>query len=278
MAQQIPLIYFSVSPTRSPKMNASELVWCRQKIERAKQHVDDLNAVHKTFAASKPYEIVPKYNTESKQLLLVFECAPIPPRCSLLIGEILYQLRSALDHLVRKLVIQAGGTPNSLTQFPIYKIKRGPGFTYESRGTQVIKGVSSSAAKKIEELQPFQASTAPEDDPLWQIHELNNIDKHRFLITTRACLGKGNFHLKFDPPIPDGVKASSMQGEIIENGTIFMSLSPIRPTKVQINGHLSVEIVLNETSLPINQPIVPLLAQFCDYVCGVIDSFDQEFS
>jgi len=120
-------------------------------------------------------------------------------------------------------------------------------FTYESRGTQVIKGVSSSAAKKIEELQPFQASTAPEDDPLWQIHELNNIDKHRFLITTRACLGRGNFHLKFDPPIPDGVKASSMQGEIIENGTIFMSLSPIRPTKVQINGRLSVEIVLNET-------------------------------
>ena len=83
-------------------------------IKRANQHVHDLNAVYKTFAASNPYKIVPQYNTESKQLSLVFECVPIPPECSLLIGEALYHLRSVLDHIVWKLVIQAGRIPNSL--------------------------------------------------------------------------------------------------------------------------------------------------------------------
>ncbi len=43
------------------------------------------------------------------------------PYFSVVVGDVIHNLRSALDHLAWQLVILDGGQPNDSTQFPIYE-------------------------------------------------------------------------------------------------------------------------------------------------------------
>ena len=76
----------------------------------------------------------------------------------LLAGEILYQLRSSLDHLVHQLVILSGNAKklnNSRRhQFPIFERKA----DYDKRAGGMIDGVSKNIANLVEEQQPIRPS------------------------------------------------------------------------------------------------------------------------
>lgn len=45
-----------------------------------------------------------------------------------------------------------------------------------------MKGMRADAKKAIDDLKPYRGGNAA----LWQLHELNNIDKHKFLLTGGA--------------------------------------------------------------------------------------------
>lgn len=105
-----------------------------------------------------------------------------------IIGEILYDLRSALDHLACALVPK----PNPRTEFPIFRKKDGPdGFlTKAPAKLPRLQQGKPDAWDIIEQLQPYQGAGRggdPERDPLWVLHQLNIIDKHRYpLVSTTA--------------------------------------------------------------------------------------------
>ncbi len=50
---------------------------------------------------------------------------------------------------------------------------------YNSYAAGKVKGMPASAIAAIDATKPYRGG----NDVLWQIHRLNNIDKHRFLIT-----------------------------------------------------------------------------------------------
>lgn len=98
---------------------------------------------------------------------------PLPLRLSVLLGELLHNLRSGLDHVAWQLVLANGGTPNKKTSFPVL-VKR------KNAPLQIVGGISTQAAALAGDLQPYNnASGAPEEDPLHVLSTLNNIDKHR---------------------------------------------------------------------------------------------------
>ena len=99
------------------------------------------------------------------------------------LGEIFYNLRSALDHLVWQLVLANGKTPGRDNSFPI--IKNEDDWQTQKTGKRwMLKGVSQSAEDTIQCLQPytggiyFQFNVAA----FRALHSLYNIDKHRHLI------------------------------------------------------------------------------------------------
>ena len=100
----------------------------------------------------------------------------VPIEYSIRLGEIVYNLRSALDQLVWQLVHANYKAPSHRNEFPI--------FDDESRFNNVVKtklaGVSQQSLAIIKEMQPFRK------DDKWSalktVHSLCNIDKHRSVI------------------------------------------------------------------------------------------------
>ncbi len=93
---------------------------------------------------------------------------------SIRVGEIAYNLRSALDHLVWQLVRHNQEAPTRQNEFPIFICER----RYQEEKKRKLRGVGLASASAIESLQPYHShSTA--GTHLWMLHLICNIDKHR---------------------------------------------------------------------------------------------------
>lgn len=95
---------------------------------------------------------------------------------SIRVGEIAYNLRSALDHLIGQMVCHNGETPNPQNEFPIFICER----EYRKAKGRKLHGVGHGTADSIESLQPYHGNSAV-GGHLWMLHLICNIDKHRHL-------------------------------------------------------------------------------------------------
>ena len=94
----------------------------RAKIDRADEVAQNLNAEIDAFLRTNPnpYRIVGQLRNSNREYVFTgFGELVIPIRFSVLVGEVMYQLRTALAHLVSALVTAHGGTPSDKHQFPI---------------------------------------------------------------------------------------------------------------------------------------------------------------
>lgn len=101
-----------------------------------------------------------------------------PDEWSLLVGDIVHNARSALDHLAWRLVESCGATPTEHTSFPITDAPD----SYSNRLRADLKGTTPEVRAAVKGLAPWKTG----DRKLWQLHKLNIIDKHRLLIPVGA--------------------------------------------------------------------------------------------
>ncbi len=155
------------------------------KLERAEQHITDLQIEVETLLNAAPYRTI---TDEDPEELRAFDNMlagiVIPPRISILAGEAIHQTRSALDHLASELVLANHGTISNETQFPIYPYRPSTekeSAPYERR----MQGMTISAKALIDTLQPCNGPD-PDDHPLTILKRLNNRDKHRALLVAIA--------------------------------------------------------------------------------------------
>lgn len=149
----------------------------RTKFDRAQLHVQTLAEYLKAYRDSSPFRIDTKRQTETRRLVYyVGHIEPTPHTVPILIGDCLSCLRSALDHLAFQLYLSNGGTwPGKHVSFPIFG-SRGDYINGKGRS---LKGIASEAILAIDALKPYKGG----NDTLWQLNELNNIDKHRMVFT-----------------------------------------------------------------------------------------------
>ena len=118
---------------------------------------------------------------------------PIPLIISILVGEIIYNLRSALDYLVYELAQLDSKQIKEGTQFPIEDCSK----LFGRRRNTFLKGVSDKHVADIERLQPYNGC-----DWTRILRGLSNPDKHRHL-----TLGSTSFSMTFANPFQSGTKA-----------------------------------------------------------------------
>jgi hypothetical protein len=124
--------------------------------------------------------------------------APDPPLLwSVMCGNIVHNLRSALDHLVWQMVlangIQAPKTGSRGNAFPIKVTPPGKGETFASIYAKngKLAGVHPDHIALIEEFQPYKViphGASANEHPLALLDELWQIDKHRHLHFTSFIL------------------------------------------------------------------------------------------
>jgi len=152
------------------------LVLLRIKIERAKKHFRDLEAeLGKTRGRTRD-TLYAEQEPNSLQSLYRRDLPVYTLDVLAISGDLIHNLRSALDHLAYHLVMaETDGTPSRRAAFPIAKDRA----TYESDKAGKVEGVRPEAIEVIDGFRPYNGGS----DVLWRIHELDNIDKHRYVFT-----------------------------------------------------------------------------------------------
>jgi hypothetical protein len=168
-------------PVRANPMSTSnKLIDGRLKVEWAKAKIVDLNNSLKAFFSTKPYKVGRKRDPQTRKPIYYVESVALTPiELSSLAGNIVHDLRSALDYLAFELfnssTTKPVGANESKIQFPI-----GDSLAdYQSKCSRQVKGIDPSAVKAFDALDPYQGGNGHQ---FWVLHRLDNIDKHRRLV------------------------------------------------------------------------------------------------
>jgi hypothetical protein len=158
----------------------------RGKIARAKRHLAELKEVTERAVHPDSYETPREDDGEiGKYIYRVYGVPAIDPKWSVITGDVLFNLRSALEHLAWQLVLLDGGTPTDETKFPILKSPPNKG------GVPVPVQLKPKISRAdildaLDRSQPYRRlNGTPQEfwsSQLWALNELHNIDKHRLLL------------------------------------------------------------------------------------------------
>jgi hypothetical protein len=145
------------------------------KREWAEHHIQNLEAALLKFRQSDPCGIATKNDPETGDLTYYVSRVPvIPVEIPLIIGDILHNLRCSLDYLASGLV--GGSRMSSDAKFPIRSTSAND---WEVSGLRMVRGASQEALEVLRRLRPYEGG----DPRFVTLQTLNNIDKHRLLLT-----------------------------------------------------------------------------------------------
>ena len=163
------------------------------KLRRAQHHLQCLETEVQGWLDGDHHTVVTKRDRKRRGYWVVLASAePVPYEpFGLLIGDALQNLRSGLDHvayrLAERFTIPLPPDVAEESEFPIFgdmdrKGNSGVGQTlFQRAGLPKIRGADPRAQTIIESLQPYHRGNDFRTHPLWKLHELSRIDKHRLL-------------------------------------------------------------------------------------------------
>lgn len=158
------------------------------RLERAQGHHDAFNALVSQTFASGAYGVNRETNHDgSKHIYSAVVPEGFVEALSLIISDCLHKLRSALDSLVYGLAeLHMAEVGEVLTDhiakslaFPICDDEASFVGAQKRMRIALLDVVEVGV---VEAHQPYRECDLPEDSPLWSLRELQNIDKHRFLL------------------------------------------------------------------------------------------------
>jgi len=272
----------------------------RVRTARAHQHIQDLDREIREFLNGEPYKVAIKPDPQFPHVPqlrkhYLVSVRPMTTVIPLFAGEAIHNIRIALDYLVNDLV-DIGCTAQNITlskterrqiAFPI--IDTDSPKEYQISRKRKVKGMMQAAIDAIDATKPYKGG----NDLLWKLSQLNNIDKHRFLITVGSQIASFNAprwirrgmarHILEEkgvnvPPdvdlsqilnfsiIPDDRKCPLNEGDELVAG-----FSEILDHDEKMR--FTFDIVFYELGVAECEPILPLLMQFLNYVNDLILSF-----
>ncbi len=188
----------------------------RAKIDRAREHAQALDTESQAFIRSNPYRTTYGTDPNNGDHIWRVEVMRAPPmRLSILVGDVVHNLRSCLDHLVWQLSLTTTPAPYERAEFPIYSVKFDPkrNECFDKRGREKLRDVPILAQKIIESVQPYHMDARR----IWPylhlalIHEISNTDKHRIVLIPMPSVA--GFNLP-----PSAVVGFQSQGPLLPLG------------------------------------------------------------
>jgi hypothetical protein len=238
----------------------------RLKVERAKEHIADLDDAIRRFGESEPYEISTKEKTAIEQTAFyVAKINPVPDHISLILGDAVHNLRSALDHLAWQLVEAGGGVPDRDTMFPIYQTPKR--YAAVLKGGK-IKGAHPGAVKLISAMQPYPTR----DQTLWEINRLDIVDKHQLIVTV-TLLYKG---WKVDTLASGHVLEFPQEApySLVAGDELFNLPTSTYKRENHKNFKFSVDVAFGESEIVAGKPTLETVKKMADFVDGLVTQFE----
>ncbi|HTZ62522.1 MAG TPA: hypothetical protein VMB51_00285 [Solirubrobacteraceae bacterium] len=245
------------------------------RLARAEDHLEAIEGQLLAYYNSDPYQMSGKYESDADGGGATVEPTdgwvdPIPVRLNTLVGEFLHDLRSALDHLARQLVIQGGHEPASREEIPFPVFTKAP--VANKAGKKALpnfrRRVSIAAREVIHEAQPYQWGDAYARHPLWILHQLWNIDKHRDVVV-RGVWPYTTFRGELGRPFGYTAQFKSASEDMAE-----YVLVPNDPT-VNLDADTTVQVALYEPECGIEHALLRTLKEILKLVLGVANAAED---
>lgn len=173
---------------------AASLDGVRVKMRRAKDHLTELRSRLGPIASDVTRSIVgaPAEDDPSTLIYRVTRVPDIDPMIAAITGDIVHNLRSALDHLAWQLVVLDNGQPTRDTMFPLHESSVNQ--HGNPRVLTIQPGITDpQIMAAVEAMQPYAEAKYghdPRTDALGIIGRLDNVDKHRLLLTVVHALDR----------------------------------------------------------------------------------------
>ena len=215
----------------------------REKIRRAGDHLQTLEVETLRYVEEHPFTLAIRTDKKTGIQLITAHSRRRPPedppqRLGVIVGDILHNLRSALDHLVWQLAELGEGAAEYKNQFPIYDTKK----KYLQKVGTTLHGVAAEHRETIEGLQPYHEHG--EGLALRIIGDLNNIDKHRVVHTVKHVAATGPDSIQIENATQ--VEMSGADFTRLDDGAVLYrihSADVIDPSK-PVNIHTEVGYTL----------------------------------
>ena len=226
------------------------------RTERAGEHLTDLEGRIRNFIDTKKDNIPFQFDTDTCQILItpfkikgdiLLKIWPV------LIGEIIYNLRSALDYLIFEMAFLDSGAEQQGTQFPIEHKPAG----FNRRRNTLLKGLRVKHIASIEALQPYKGTT-------WThlLALLSNPDKHRHLT---PIVNLAESVIKISAHAPGELEAVS--------GHVYRTKNSAGDV---LDMHVETDFALSVTFSD-GTPVIETLKQLVLDVTQTLHLFDSEF-
>ncbi|MEP6912346.1 MAG: hypothetical protein ABI923_06305 [bacterium] len=229
------------------------------RLDRAMEHLAELKAIVLEFI-DREYELAEgsvQFNPQGPiPLNITRPDSPIPPKVSILTGEVVNNLRTALDYLIYQLAILDAKTVQNGTQFPIEDTPAG----FQGRSKPYLKGINASHSAKIERLQPYNGV-----DWTRILRTISNPDKHRHPVIQKH---HSTITIKHGKDPAEVFAQPGVKGLFI----VFTIPDPTLATPMHMQFHVTIFIAFDD-----GLRIVETLEQLQTEVAKVLGDFKSEF-
>jgi hypothetical protein len=248
------------------KLDVHPLYGVKIKIARANEHI--LNIAQTVQAFGRSHRIVREMELHGIHEIVKLLVAPVPEMLPVVVGEVVFHLRSALDNLACCLAIANGKSVKSV-YFPIVNSPD----EFELPATQrKIKNLSPAAQKLIHRLKPYKGGA----NLLWAMNRLRNED----------------IHIRLAPILVNGPHWKTATARVLINaesgGTIEMTTTEAfeneiilarcsRGAKIEYDAEPTIHIAFGDIEFLKGESIVSRLQQMVDLTTRIVDIFERHF-
>lgn len=183
----------------------------RLRVSRAQDRAREMSEVWNDYLTPHPFDFFLVRTSPTQYVVRLEQTEPVPLELSALFGEWLYNLRSALDHIVwASAAYAAGSVPpdgEDRLQYPIYDTE-----DRWIRNRWRLKSLPTHQVQMLHRMQPFNSDS--DANFLRWINELARMDRHRHLTMSTARVAQAEPVFK----VPSGVAPTLEWGQRVFSG------------------------------------------------------------
>lgn len=238
----------------------------RRKVARAKEHFADLEKRVKTFVDLKPYKEITE-DDPNRPGFIVYKVRltePLPEAIGSVLGDLVANLRNALDNAAYAVAVASGKTDPKFTSFP---------FAGSVHQMANALGRSKDLPNEIQSLfcgfQPYLGG----DDLLWLLNEICNADKHKIV----TPLGTGMLPvLRRNVSVTEGF-LSVPTDHIWDRAKNEMEVLTVGPgTEFQYGFQFHIFVAFQNIKLVDGKPILPVLDNLFGKIERILVAIEAE--
>lgn len=238
-----------------------EFTNARLKVQRAKHHIHKLIDEYSVLLNADLAKLVIESDVHTGyQRVKIVNPPEFPPAIPLMVGDAVHNLRTAFDYIVVAITGETGlGLPIGKTRDDV--INKSTHYEF------IKKRWPKLAAFILDDIQPYHRGKFL----LWELSELDRIDKHRLILSTYGETHRIGVELE-----DESGKLFTMQWFTVADSYSSTQTYPTKgPLKINNQGQSTISVLFGPGTPLKDQPVLETLDNFSELAFKAIEAFEH---